>query len=86
VGTADGHGYWLVAKDGGVFAFGDALYYGSAAQAKSSQAVVGMALAPGGRGYWLAGAKGKVWAFGSAGKDLTETPGAPATTLVAITS
>jgi len=25
----DGHGYWLVASDGGIFAFGDAGYYGS---------------------------------------------------------
>ncbi len=28
VPTADGKGYWLVASDGGIFAFGDALYYG----------------------------------------------------------
>ena len=27
--TADGNGYWLVAADGGVFAFGDAVYAGS---------------------------------------------------------
>jgi hypothetical protein len=26
--TADGHGYWIVAADGGVFAYGDALYDG----------------------------------------------------------
>ncbi|MEO6121605.1 MAG: hypothetical protein ABIW46_06520, partial [Acidimicrobiales bacterium] len=29
--TPSGHGYWLVARDGGVFAFGDARYLGSAA-------------------------------------------------------
>ena len=28
--TPDGKGYWLVAKDGGLFAFGDAHFYGSA--------------------------------------------------------
>jgi hypothetical protein len=28
--TGDGGGYWLVAADGGVFAFGDAGYYGRA--------------------------------------------------------
>ena len=28
--TPDGHGYWLVASDGGIFAFGDARFYGSA--------------------------------------------------------
>ena len=27
--TPDGHGYWLVAADGGVFAFGDAGFFGS---------------------------------------------------------
>jgi len=29
--TPDGHGYWLVGADGGVFAFGDAGFHGSAA-------------------------------------------------------
>ena len=24
-----GHGYWLVARDGGIFSFGDAAFYGS---------------------------------------------------------
>ena len=27
--TPAGHGYWLVASDGGIFAFGDAGFYGS---------------------------------------------------------
>ena len=27
--AGDGKGYWLVGADGGVFAFGDAPYYGS---------------------------------------------------------
>ena len=27
--TPDGHGYWLVASDGGIFTFGDATFYGS---------------------------------------------------------
>ena len=27
--TPDGKGYWLVASDGGIFAFGDAGFYGS---------------------------------------------------------
>ena len=27
--TPDGHGYWLVGADGGVFSFGDAQFYGS---------------------------------------------------------
>jgi hypothetical protein len=27
--TPDGQGYWLVARDGGVFTFGNASFYGS---------------------------------------------------------
>ncbi len=27
--TPDGHGYWLVASDGGIFSYGDAQFYGS---------------------------------------------------------
>ena len=27
--TLDGGGYWLVASDGGIFAFGDATFFGS---------------------------------------------------------
>ena len=27
--TPSGHGYWLVASDGGIFSFGDAPFYGS---------------------------------------------------------
>ena len=41
-GTGDGKGYWLAASDGGIFAFGDASYLGSA-QVASSQPVVGIA-------------------------------------------
>ncbi len=26
--TPDGNGYWLVASDGGIFAYGDAKFYG----------------------------------------------------------
>jgi len=29
--TPDGGGYWLVASDGGIFAYGDAKFHGSAA-------------------------------------------------------
>ena len=51
--TASGKGYWLVAADGGLFAFGDAQYYGSlGATGGAKGRVFGMAATR--RGYWLA--------------------------------
>jgi hypothetical protein len=40
-GTRDGGGYWLIASDGGVFNYGDALFSGSAASLASNNAAVG---------------------------------------------
>ena len=51
--TPDGKGYWLVAIDGGVFAFGDAGFYGSMGGTPLNQPIVGMAATPDGKGYWL---------------------------------
>ena len=65
--TPDGGGYWLVGADGGVFAFGDAIFHGSLLQQSIvADDVVGMAATPNGSGYWLAGADGGVFSFGSA--------------------
>ncbi|MGI8686469.1 MAG: hypothetical protein ACR2MO_15510 [Acidimicrobiales bacterium] len=61
-----GKGYWLVAADGGVFAFGDAAFLASTGALRLSQPVVGMAASPTGKGYWLAAADGGVFAFGDA--------------------
>ena len=65
--TPDGHGYWEVASDGGLFAFGDAAFYGSPpGQGITSQSpVVGM-VSTGGAGYWLVSATGGVFAYGDA--------------------
>ena len=41
--TGDGGGYWLAASDGGIFAYGDALYSGSAGALTLSKPIVGMA-------------------------------------------
>jgi hypothetical protein len=65
--TPDGRGYWLVASDGGIFAFGDAGFYGSMGGAALSRPVVGMAATPDGRGYWLVASDGGIFAFGDAG-------------------
>ena len=59
-------GYWLVAADGGVFAFG-APFYGSAGALHLVAPIVGMAATPDGRGYWLVASDGGIFAYGDAG-------------------
>ena len=59
-------GYWLVASDGGVFAFGTATYAGSMGGHALNQPVVGMAATSDGKGYWLVASDGGVFAFGDA--------------------
>ncbi|HWE68370.1 MAG TPA: fibronectin type III domain-containing protein [Acidimicrobiales bacterium] len=64
--TADGKGYWLVASDGGIFAFGDAAFEGSAGALPLNKPIVGMAATPDGKGYWLVASDGGIFAFGDA--------------------
>ncbi len=52
--TADGNGYWLVAADGGVFAYGDAAFEGSHGGSPLNAPIVAMA-ATAGRQRLLAG-------------------------------
>jgi hypothetical protein len=59
-------GYHLVASDGGIFAFGDAQFFGSTGNLKLAKPIVGMAETPAGRGYWLLASDGGVFAFGDA--------------------
>jgi hypothetical protein len=64
-------GYWLVARDGGIFSFGTVGFHGSTGGNRLNQPIVGMAAHPGG-GYWFVAADGGVFAFdapffGSAG-------------------
>ena len=44
--TPDGQGYWLVARDGGIFAYGNARFYGSHGGSPLNQPIVGMASTP----------------------------------------
>jgi hypothetical protein len=46
--TADGHGYRLVAFDGGIFTFGDATYFGSMGGNSLASPVVATAVSPDG--------------------------------------
>src|ERR1700694_2248258 len=57
-------GLWMPASDGGVFAFGQAGFYGSMGGHPLNQPVVGMASTPDGRGYWLVAKDGGIFAFG----------------------
>ena len=64
--TPDGKGYWFVASDGGIFAFGDAGFFGSTGGLHLNKPMVGMAATPDGKGYWLVASDGGVFAFGDA--------------------
>jgi hypothetical protein len=61
-----GLGYWVVAADGGIFTYGNAVFEGSAGGIHLNQPIVGMAATPTGRGYWLVASDGGVFAFGDA--------------------
>jgi hypothetical protein len=64
--TPNGGGYWEVASDGGIFAFGDAQFYGSMGGHPLNQPIVGMAATPNGGGYWEVASDGGIFAFGDA--------------------
>ncbi|MFZ4516606.1 MAG: S1 family peptidase [Acidimicrobiia bacterium] len=59
-------GYHLVARDGGIFSFGDAKFKGSTGGMRLNQPVVGMAMTPSGNGYWLVASDGGIFSFGDA--------------------
>jgi hypothetical protein len=57
----------MVARDGGIFSFGDVPFYGSLpSRGVRATNAVGMAPSPSGKGYWIARADGSVYAFGDA--------------------
>ncbi|MCZ7527377.1 MAG: S8 family serine peptidase [Acidimicrobiia bacterium] len=51
----------------GIFAFGDAGFFGSTGAIRLNQPIVGMAATPSGSGYWLVASDGGIFAFGDAG-------------------
>ena len=67
VSSADGGGYFMVASDGGVFAFGDAKFAGSCPGIGGcSGAAVAVMPDATGNGYWLVTRSGLVYPFGDA--------------------
>jgi hypothetical protein len=65
VGSSDGQGYFMVASDGGVFAFGDATFAGSCPGIGGCSGQ-GVAVVPSlqASGYWLTTNTGHVYGFG----------------------
>ena len=61
----DSGGYWLVASDGGVFAFGDAPVLGSTGALVLAAPVTDMAATADGTGYRFAAADGGLFSFGA---------------------
>ena len=68
VPSSDDGGYFMVASDGGVFAFGDAHFAGSCPGLVGGCAGAAVAVMPdhSGNGYWLVTNTGNVYGFGDA--------------------
>lgn len=64
--TKTGCGIWFVASDGGVFAFGEAQFFGSMGGQPLNSPIVGMAPTPSNKGYWLVASDGGVFCYGDA--------------------
>jgi hypothetical protein len=60
------NGYWEVASDGGMFAFGGVGFYGSMGGTTLNMPVVGLAATPDRKGYWEVASDGGLFAFGDA--------------------
>ena len=58
----------MVAADGGVFAFGDAVYKGSTGGTHIPAPIRTLVADADGTGYWLAGTDGSVYAFAAANR------------------
>jgi hypothetical protein len=65
--TAGGQGYYVVGAGGGVFAFGDARFYGSVpGLGKRVSNIVAIAVTSDDKGYYLLGSDGGIFTFGDA--------------------
>ena len=57
----------MVGADGGIFAFGDASFFGSMGASRLNAPVMRMVPTASGGGYWLVASDGGIFAFGDAG-------------------
>ncbi len=62
--TSTGGGVYLLGSDGGVFALGDAVFYGSTGDIALDQPIVSMANHATGQGYWFVALDGGIFTFG----------------------
>jgi hypothetical protein len=62
--TPNGMGYWLVASDGGVFAFGNAPFRGSMGGKRLNLPITDIASTASGKGYWMVATDGGIFSFG----------------------
>ena len=53
----------MVASDGGIFAFGDARYFGSMGGTKLTAPIVAIATTPDGKGYWMVSQDGGIFSY-----------------------
>jgi ribosomal protein L24E len=65
VATPTGKGYYMVASDGGIFAFGDARFAGSMGGQHLNASVESLVPDGDGSGYWLVASDGGIFAFGA---------------------
>ncbi len=63
--TPSGQGYYLLAEDGGIFAYGDAVFAGSMGGIPLNEPTNGLVPDPDGKGYWMVASDGGVFAFSS---------------------
>jgi hypothetical protein len=61
-----GGGYWTVAADGAIYAYGNSQDDGGVSNLRLNKPIVGIAPTPDGRGYWFDAADGGVFSFGGA--------------------
>ena len=61
-----GTGYWLLGRDGGIFTYGGAKFYGSTGGMHLNKPVNGMERTDGNSGYWLVADDGGIFSFGNA--------------------
>ena len=65
--STSGLGYWLVASDGGIFSYGDAIFLGSTGSMALNKPIVGMMSTFDGAGYWLTASDGGIFSYGDTG-------------------